>query len=68
MKKCANIFPYMRRPLVIYDFATAPFSIYEENFLIAANVGHSPTTGTFDVANSGNAINPGKNGPLGAPM
>jgi hypothetical protein len=25
MGKCANISPYMRRPLVIYDFATAPF-------------------------------------------
>ncbi len=25
--KCANISPYMRRPLVIYDFATAPFWI-----------------------------------------
>jgi hypothetical protein len=25
MRKCANISPYMRRPLVIYDFATAPF-------------------------------------------
>ncbi len=24
MRKCANISPYMRRPLVIYDFATAP--------------------------------------------
>jgi hypothetical protein len=24
-EKCANIPPYMRRPLVIYDFATAPF-------------------------------------------
>jgi hypothetical protein len=24
-RKCANISPYMRRPLVIYDFATAPF-------------------------------------------
>jgi hypothetical protein len=23
-KKCANISPYIRRPLVIYDFATAP--------------------------------------------
>jgi hypothetical protein len=23
-EKCANISPYMRRPLVIYDFATAP--------------------------------------------
>jgi hypothetical protein len=22
MRKCANICPYMRRPLVIYDFAT----------------------------------------------
>jgi hypothetical protein len=27
MRKCANISPYMRRPLVIYDFATAPFRI-----------------------------------------
>jgi hypothetical protein len=25
MRKCANISPYMRRPLVICDFATAPF-------------------------------------------
>ncbi len=25
MRKCANISPYMRRPLVIYDFANAPF-------------------------------------------
>jgi hypothetical protein len=24
MRKCANISTYMRRPLVIYDFATAP--------------------------------------------
>jgi hypothetical protein len=24
MRKCANISPYMRRPLVIYDFATDP--------------------------------------------
>ncbi len=27
MRKCANISPYMRRPLVIYHFATAPFWI-----------------------------------------
>ncbi len=27
MRICANISPYMRRPLVIYDFATAPFWI-----------------------------------------
>jgi hypothetical protein len=27
MRKCANISPYIRRPLAIYDFATAPFSI-----------------------------------------
>ncbi len=27
MRKCANISPYMRRPLVKYDFATAPFWI-----------------------------------------
>ncbi len=26
-KKCANISPYMRRPLFIYDFATAPLWI-----------------------------------------
>ncbi len=25
MRKCGNISPYMRRPIVIYDFATAPF-------------------------------------------
>ena len=25
MRKCGNISPYMRRPLVIYDFANAPF-------------------------------------------
>jgi hypothetical protein len=24
-QKCANISPHMRRPLVIYDFATAQF-------------------------------------------
>jgi hypothetical protein len=36
MRKCENISPYMRRPLVIYDFATAPFLnflIYEENLI-----------------------------------
>jgi hypothetical protein len=27
MRKCPNISPFMRRPLVIYDFATAPFRI-----------------------------------------
>ncbi len=27
MRKCENISPYMRRPLVIYDFATAPLWI-----------------------------------------
>jgi hypothetical protein len=27
MKKCTNISPFMRSPLVIYDFATAPFRI-----------------------------------------
>ncbi len=27
MRKCANISPYMRRPLVIFDFATAPLWI-----------------------------------------
>jgi hypothetical protein len=36
MRKCANISPYMRRPLDIFDFATAPFLnflIYEENLI-----------------------------------
>jgi hypothetical protein len=36
MRKCANISPYMRRPLVIFDFAVAPilnFLIYEENLI-----------------------------------
>jgi hypothetical protein len=35
MRKCANISPYMRRPLVLYDFATAPLwiSLYlRQNF------------------------------------
>jgi hypothetical protein len=27
MGKCANIYSYMKRPLVIYDFVTAPFWI-----------------------------------------
>ncbi len=33
MRKCANFSPYMRRPLVIHDFAPDPseFLIYEEN-------------------------------------
>jgi hypothetical protein len=37
MRKCKNISPYMRRPLVLYDFATAPtlnFRIYEENLIL----------------------------------
>ena len=35
MRKCANFSPYMRRPLVIYDFTPDPlnFLIYEENFI-----------------------------------
>ncbi len=30
MRKCANIWSYLRRPLLIYDFATAPvwFALY----------------------------------------
>jgi hypothetical protein len=35
--KCTNIQPFMRSPLVIYDFATDPimhFVIYEENFIL----------------------------------
>ena len=37
MIKCANIFPYMRRPLVIHDFATAPFwiSLYLRKILFS---------------------------------
>jgi hypothetical protein len=34
MRKCPNISPYVRRPLVTYDFATAQFLIYEENLII----------------------------------
>ncbi len=35
MRKCANIQSYIRRPLVIYDFATAPFwiSLYMREIL-----------------------------------
>jgi hypothetical protein len=35
MRKCENISPYMRRPLVLHDFATAPlnFLIFEEKFI-----------------------------------
>jgi hypothetical protein len=36
MKKCAHFSPYMRRPLVIYDFAPDPVNfliVYEENFI-----------------------------------
>ncbi len=37
MRKCANISPYLRRPFLKYDFATAPFWIslyvYEENLI-----------------------------------
>jgi hypothetical protein len=36
MRKCANISPYILRPLVIYDFATAPLRIfiYDRKILI----------------------------------
>jgi hypothetical protein len=38
MRKCGNISPCIRRPLVIYDFATAcsflNFLIYEENLIL----------------------------------
>ncbi len=43
MRKCANISPYMRRLLVIYDFTT--FLIYEENlifFFITVLLYHLP--------------------------
>jgi hypothetical protein len=36
MRTCTNIAPYMRRPLVIYDFtpdpSEFPYTVYEENF------------------------------------
>jgi hypothetical protein len=37
MRKCKNIYPYMRRPLVINDFATAPFwiSLYMRKILFS---------------------------------
>ncbi len=37
MRKCAIISPYLRRPLVIYDFATAPLwiSLYMRKFLFS---------------------------------
>ncbi len=49
-RKCPNIEPYMRRPLVIYDFATRLFLIslyvYEENliffFISAVHPRHTP--------------------------
>jgi hypothetical protein len=36
MRKYAKISPYMRRPLVVYDFATATlnFLLYKENFIL----------------------------------
>ncbi len=43
MRNCANIQSYMRRPLVIYDFATAPFSIslYRRNIQLSFLSVHS---------------------------
>jgi hypothetical protein len=46
MRKCTNISPYMRRPLVIYNFATPSFVnflISEKNkyFLLSVNVAFS---------------------------
>ncbi len=37
MRKCANTSPYIRRPLVIYDFATAPLwiSLYMRKILFS---------------------------------
>ncbi len=39
MKKCETISPYMRRPLVIDDFATSILNllIYEENLIFFFN-------------------------------
>jgi hypothetical protein len=47
MRKCANISPYMRRPLVVYDFATGStlsFLIYEENLIFFFISVHPPCT------------------------
>jgi hypothetical protein len=35
--KCANISPYVRRPSVLYDFATASLLKYEENLIFFFN-------------------------------
>ncbi len=46
MRKCVNISPYMRRPLVIYDFATAPLriSLYMNKwFLLQVYASSSPS-------------------------
>ncbi len=52
MRKCANISPYMRRPFVIYGFATAPFwiSLYvrENSIFFFIRV----TPGTVSVSSS----------------
>jgi hypothetical protein len=53
MTKCANISPYMRRPLVIYDWASAPFL----NFPICVRENSifffiSVTPGTVSVSSS----------------
>jgi len=47
MRKCANIKSYMRRPLVIYDFATVPFWIsgYMRKILFSFLSVYSPLAG-----------------------
>jgi hypothetical protein len=45
MRKCTIISPYMRRPLIIYDFATAPIPyivLGKFDFLFISVVGASP--------------------------
>ncbi len=44
MRKCANFSPYMRRPLIIYDFATAFFFISVHNaYQVDKRPGFLPT-------------------------
>ncbi len=45
MRKCANILPYTRRPLVIHDFATDPFwiSLYLRKILLSFFISAAPS-------------------------
>jgi hypothetical protein len=61
-----NISSYLRRPLVIYDFANCSilnFLIYEEiffsSFIIAANVGHRQQQGHLMLLRAGMSVRVG---------